>query len=160
MHEPERVRGIFSLHNFNGGYEMKHLMKAASGIELHRLKLEEKKIARIFRELHLDDIDQKRLKQLIDMRNSILHPSGTILCQTRDDLDVLINEQYDLVYKISIKAASVYVDLVESHYGKITESDLTGWDSSPDIEAYVVREYELSSVDIDSIKLGLSGAIV
>lgn len=58
----------------------------------------------------------KRLKDLVDKRNSILHPSGTIVCSDVDSLNSLIEEQYDLVTKISFGSAGIYTDLAVSEF--------------------------------------------
>lgn len=157
--EPMKVRNLFSLHGFDSNYSLDKFLRAEQGIELSQLKLEERKLANIFRELFIDEADKKRMKSLIDKRNSILHPSGTILCSSLDSLNEILEEQYDLVTKISLSSAHLYINLSEKEFRRIEYSDIASWGTDPEIEAYVVRQYELAQIDIDAILLKLSGAI-
>ncbi|NCU29835.1 hypothetical protein EOM60_04485 [Candidatus Saccharibacteria bacterium] len=150
---------MFSLHSFDSKYPINKFLEAERAMELSQLKLEERKLANIFREVFLDDNDKKRLKDLVDKRNSILHPSGSIVCQSMDDLDSLLDEQYDLVTKISLGSASIYTGLAADEFRELTSDDMTGWEGDSEVEAYVVRRSELAQVDIDAMLLKLSGAI-
>lgn len=155
----EKMRGIFSLHSFDSKYSVDKFLAAERAIELSQLKLEERKLANVFRQIFLDDTDMKRLKNLVDKRNSILHPSGTILCSDADSLSSLIEEQYDLVTKISFGSAGIYTELATSEFRELTSDDISDWENDGEVEAYVVRRFELTQADIDAMLLKLSGAI-
>lgn len=155
----EKVRSIFSLHSFDSKYPIDKFLKAERAMELSQLKLEERKLANVFREIFLDDNDKKRLKDPVDKRNSILHPSGIIVCSDAESLGSLIDEQYDLVTKISLKCAPLYLTIVSEEFRDLQKEDIDSWDSDSQIEAYLVRRFEHTQADIDVIQLNLNGAI-
>lgn len=154
------IRNIFSLHSFDSKYPLNKFLSATSGAELYNLKIEERKLARVFREICLNDTDKSRLQDLFDKRNAILHPSGTIVCNSVDDIQGLLEEQSELGLKISLSMAVRYTSLIEDSFRSISYSEFVDWNNNVEIEAYAVRDFELSSIDMDSMQLHLSGALV
>lgn len=157
--DSEKIRAIFSLHSFDSKYPVEKFLVAGHAIELSQLKLEERKLANVFRQIFLDDTDMKRLKNLVDKRNSILHPSGTILCSDADSLSSLIDEQYDLVTKISLGSTGTYIELASDEFRDLNSDDMLNWENDSEVEAYVVRRFELTQADIDAMLLKLDGAV-
>ena len=159
-HDENKIRNIFSLHSFDSNYPIAKFLKAATGTELHNLKIEERKLVKVFREICLDDTDKRRLQNLVDKRNAILHPSGVIVCTTEDDLQEILNEQSELSLKISLSLANSYIDIIEHSFRKLTYVEFINWNTDIEIEAYAVRDLELSPIEMDSITLSLSGALL
>lgn len=152
MAEQKLADQIFALHSFDSRFDRSKFLNAKSALELHNLKLEERKYAEVFGALCLDREDVGKLKKLVDDRNSILHPSGTILFDDVDRLNGALEVQKDLADKIAQSTARMYVALIGDTYGLLTYGRLLRWETDLSLESELFTKYHLSSIDLTAIK--------
>lgn len=146
------LSGIFTLHSFDSKFDLNKFLESDSALLLHKLKLEERKYARVFRALCLDQEDSDKLKDLIDNRNKILHPSGVIICNDEYALETMLNVQKDLSESISKFMNNKYIKLAEKEYGKISLYNIRNWETDYNLESYLFAKYQITQIDYDSIK--------
>jgi len=146
------LSGIFTLHSFDSKFDLKKFLESDSALLLHKLKLEERKYAKVFRALCLCQEDSDKLKDLIDNRNKILHPSGVIICNDEYELETMLNIQKDLSESISKFMNKKYLKLAEKDYGKISLYKIRKWETDYSLESYLFAKYQIAQIDYDSMK--------
>lgn len=149
---PKLADQIFALHSFDSKFDRAKFLKTTSALEMHQLKLEEKKYAEVFGALCLERSDVKLLKELVMMRNNILHPSGSVQIQSGEDLEMALRTQQLLAKNIARSLAPVYLDLVLVDYGKVTYRKILRWENDQNLEQYLFTKYQLSEIDFIIIK--------
>jgi hypothetical protein len=143
---------IFALHSFDSRFDRSKFLVTQSALELYNLKLEERKYAEVFGALCLDREDVKKLKKLVDDRNNILHPSGTIIFNSSEELDQSLEIQKILAEKIASAIAEMYVSLLGGTYGSLSYSKMLKWEADYELEQELFTKYHLSEVDFIAIK--------
>jgi len=152
MAEQRLADRIFALHSFDSRFDRTKFLVTQSALELHNLKLEERKYAEVFGALCLDREDVKKLKQLVDDRNKILHPSGTILFDSHEELEQPLEVQKELANKIAPATAEMYLSLIQGAYGPLSYRKVLKWEADYDLEQELFTKYHLSEVDLSAIK--------
>lgn len=152
MAEQKLADRIFALHSFDSGFDRSKFLVTRSALELYNLRLEERKYAEVFGALCLDREDVKKLKKLVDDRNNILHPSGTIIFDSYDELERSLDVQRGLAEKIAPTVAGMYITLVRKTYGPISYRKLLKWEADYDLEQELFTKYHLSDIDFSAIK--------
>ena len=144
---------IFALHSFDSKFNRSKFLSTKSALELHSLKLEERKYAEVFGALCLDRSDVTLLKKLVDDRNSILHPSGLIVCSSQIDLDARLEKQGELAKKIAEFTAPIYISLARAGYSKkLNYRNLLNWEDDYELEQALFTKYHISPMDFSAMK--------
>lgn len=151
-YKPKLVNQIFALHSFDSRYDRDKFLNSASALELCGLKLEERKYAEVFGALCLSRDDVKILKNLIDVRNHILHPSGLIKYNSQSELDEIFKSQELIAKKIAEFMAPKYIDLIKNTYGKVSYYKVLRWEVDYELEQSLFTKYHLSNIDLIAIK--------
>lgn len=149
---PRLADQIFALHSFDSKFDRAKFLLSQSALELHNLKLEERKYAEVFGALCLDRKDVKRLKDLVDDRNKILHPSGTIIFHDMEEFDKSLKKQQELAEKIAPAVAEMYIELIKESYGSLSYYKIRKWETDYDLEQELFTKYHLSTIDFNAIK--------
>jgi len=143
---------IFALHSFDSRFDRGKFLVTQSALELYNLKLEERKYAEVFGALCLAREDVKKLKKLVDDRNNILHPSGTIMFNSSEELEHSLEIQEILAEKIASAIAEMYVSLLGGTYGSLSYNKMLKWEADYELEQELFTKYHLSEVDFIAIK--------
>lgn len=151
-YKPKLVDQIFALHSFDSKYDRDKFLCATSALELCGLKLEERKYAEVFGALCLDRDEVKILKNFVDVRNDILHPSGLIKFNSQEELNDLLEYQIKIAAKIAQFMAPIYIELVKGTYGKISNYKMKKWETDYNLEQNLFTKYHLSNIDLIAIK--------
>ena len=147
------IQQIFSLHSFDSKFDRVKFIEATSALDLHRLKLEERRYAEVFGAICLGRNDVKLFKGLVDERNKILHPSGAVVFDTQGELELALDIQLKIAEKIAACTAPAYVTLAEaSPYGRTTYRKVLGWETDYLLEQELFTKYHLTEVDLTAIK--------
>lgn len=152
MAEQKLADQIFALHSFDSKFDRSKFLVTQSALELHNLKLEERKYAEVFGALCLDRDDVKKLKGLVDDRNKILHPSGAIIFDTHEELDYALGVQGGLAEKIASAVAEMYIELIKESHGPVSYRKILKWETDYDLEQELFTKYHLSTIDFNAIK--------
>lgn len=152
MAEKKLADQIFALHRFDSKFDRSRFLLSQSALELHNLKLEERKYAEVFGALCLGREDVKRLKKLVDDRNNILHPSGAIIFVSHDGLEKALKVQQDLAETIALSLAEMYLTLVAMSYGSLSYRKILKWETDYALEQELFTKYHLSNIDLNVIK--------
>ena len=152
-HDPDLLQRIFSLHSFDSKFDRSKFINASSALDLHQLKLEERKYAEVFGAICLDRTNVKSLKELVDTRNKILHPSGVVIFNSYEELGKTLDVQVGLAQVIADHLASAYIGLVEvSINKKLTYRRLLRWETDYMLEQELFTTYHLSAIDYEAAK--------
>jgi len=154
-HEPKLLKNIFTLHSFDNNFRMIKFLDADSALLMHKLKLEERKYAEVFGNLCLDADDVKKLKDLIDVRNNILHPTGVIAISDELELDELLEAQDRIGDKIATGTTKSFLRLIKKPYGVPTYHRLKRWDTDLLLEQELFAKYQISQKDLDIMAIYL-----